>query len=257
MDAFNLTGPQQEVINDIPYSVLRETVRDYILNQQFRRDIYARGARRLTPLERQERLYDVAVVLTATPEEITFDADAGLGKVNLKPDIYQPIVEELADGDGGPKKIGDLAERPRLAGFGPGVLMEALAVLVGSGRAHPAQPEAAVEIATPRCRRLNTALIDRARTAGDVTCLASPVLGAGVNVGRFEQLFLGALMRGAKKPDDWAQDVWSTLAKQNQAIIKDGGVLQGADKNLEELRAQAKAFEDKRLSLLRRLYIVD
>lgn len=257
MDAFNLTPAQQEVVNEIPYSVLRETVRDYILNQQFRRDIFARGARRLTPLERQERLHDMSIVLTSAPEDVTFEADAGLGKVNLKPEIYRPIIDELAADGGGPKRIGDLAERPALAGFVPGTLMEGLAVLVGSGRAHPAQSETAVELTTPRCRNLNNALIDRARTAGDVTCLASPILGAGVNVGRFEQMFLGAHLRGLRKPAEWAQDAWQTLAKQNQAIVKDAVVLQGAEQNLEELRVQANHFHDKRLGLLRRLNIVD
>jgi hypothetical protein len=257
MDAFNLTQPQQELVNEIPYTVLRETVRDYILNQQFRRDIFARGARRLAPLERQERLHDMSIALTVAPDDIAFEADAGLGTVNLKPEIYRPIIDELAADGGKPKRIGDLAAQPNLAGFAPGTLMEGLAVLVGSGRAHPAQSEAAIEIAAPRCRKLNAALIDRARTAGDVTCLASPVLGAGVNVGRFEQMFLGAYLRGKRKPADWAQDAWQTLARQNQAIVKDTVVLQSAEQNLEELGVQATHFHDKRLSLLHRLGIVD
>ncbi len=46
MDAFNLTQAQRDVVNAIPYGVLRETVRDYMLNRQFRRDLYTRGARR-------------------------------------------------------------------------------------------------------------------------------------------------------------------------------------------------------------------
>jgi SAM-dependent methyltransferase len=256
MDAFNLTPQQQEIVNEIPYAVLRETVRDYLLNQQFRRDIFMRGARRLHPLERQERLNSLSIVLAIAPEDMAFEADAGLGKVSLKKDIYQPIIDELADGDGGPKRIGDLAKRPKLAAFADGVLLEGLAVLVGSGRAHPAQDEATRELADPRCRRLNAALVDRARTAGDVTCLASPVLGAGLPVGRFEQMFLGAYERGLKRPAEWANDAWETLARQNQAIIKDGAVLQGADKNLAELRDQATAFQDKRFSLLKRLGIV-
>ncbi len=257
MDAFNLTAGQQEVLNGIPYSVLRETIRDYLLNQQFRRDVYIRGARRLAPLERQERLYNQRIALTVAAEDMTFEADAGLGKVNLKTDIYQPIVDELAADGGRPKTIGELAERPKLAALPPGALVEATAVLVGSGRAHTAQSEAEIEIAEPRCRRLNAALIERARVGGDVTTLASPVLGGGVTVGRFEQMFLGALSRGLLRPAEWAADVWGTLAKQNQAIIKDGEILQGADKNLEELRSQAKVFHDKRLALLQRLKIAD
>jgi SAM-dependent methyltransferase len=255
MDGFNLTPAQQETLNAIPYSVLRETVRDYLLNQQFRRDIYARGARRLSPLERLERLNNIAVTLTTPAVDITHDVDAGLGKVNLKPEIYQPIVEALAADDAAPKRIGDLAKTPAIAALPGGALIEGLAVLIGSGRAHPAQSEADCALAAPRCQRLNAYLIDRARISGDVSCLASPVIGAGVPVGRFEQMFLGARARGLKTPQAWAKDAWDILATQNQAIIKNGAVLQGAEANLEELMSQARDLADKRLALLGRLQV--
>ncbi|MGI9169775.1 MAG: class I SAM-dependent methyltransferase [Caulobacteraceae bacterium] len=256
MDGFNLTGAQQEVLNAIPYSVLRETVRDYLLNQQFRRDIHTRCALRLSPLERRERLNDARVTLTVPKADITHEVEAGLGKVNLRPEIYQPIVDALARGDGAPARIGDLAKTPALADLPPGALIEGLAVLVGSGRAHPAQSDADHALAAPRCRQLNAWLIDRARISGDVSCLASPVIGAGVPVGRFEQMFLGARARGLTTPDAWAKDAWEVLSTQNQAIIKDGAVLQGADANLGELKTQAKALADKRLPMLRRLGVV-
>jgi hypothetical protein len=253
MDGFNLTPAQQEALGAIPYSVLRETVRDYLLNQQFRRDIYSRGARRLSPLERLERLGEARVTLTTPPADITHEVEAGLGKVGLKPEIYQPVIEALADADATPKRIGDLAKRPALAALPGGALIEALAVLIGSGRAHPAQSDADQALAAPRCRKLNAYLIDRARISGDVSCLASPVIGAGVPAGRFEQMFLGARARGLKTPQEWAKDAWDTLATQNQAIIKDGAVLQGAEANLGELRTQAKDLADKRLAMLQRL----
>lgn len=253
MDGFNLTAPQQEMLNAIPYSVLRETMRDYLLNQQFRRDLYARGARRLSPLERKERLDALAVTLTLSPGAITHEVEAGLGKVSLRPEIYQPIVDALAADACAPKCIGDLARAPELAALPPGALLEGLAVLVGSGRAHPAQSEADRALAAPRCRALNACLIDRARMSGDAGCLASPVIGGGVPVGRFEQMFLGARARGLTTPKAWAEDVWETLAAQNQAIVKDGAVLQGAEANLEELSAQANALAGPRLALLERL----
>jgi len=257
MDGFNLTQPQQEVLGDIPYSVLRETVRDYLLNQQFRRDVYTRGARRLSALERMERLYDLRVILNAPRADISYEVDAGLGKVGLRQDIYEPIVEALAAGAGGPQRIGDLALTPELAALPAGTLIEGLAVLIGSGRAHVAQSEAAIAAAAPRCRRLNAHLIDRSRVSGDVQWLASPVIGAGVAVGRFEQMFLAARARNLKTPSEWAADAWSILAKQNQSIIKDGAVLQGAEANVEELNHQAAAFMETRLPLLQRLGAID
>ncbi|MDQ2762271.1 MAG: methyltransferase regulatory domain-containing protein [Pseudomonadota bacterium] len=255
MDGFNLTSQQQEALGAIPYTVLRETVRDYLLNQQFRRDIYSRGARRLSPLERLERLGAVSVTLTMPAADIGHEVEAGLGKVGLKPEIYQPIVEALDVGGASPKRIGDLARLPRLSALPGGALIEALAVLIGSGRAHPAQSDADHALAAPRCERLNAYLIDRARISGDVSCLASPVIGAGVPAGRFEQMFLGARARGLATPEAWAKDAWAILATQNQAIVKEGKVLQGAQANLEELNSQARELAEKRLPMLQRLEV--
>ena len=140
LDGFNLSQQQREIINGIPYSVLRETVRDYMVNQQFRRDLYTRGARRLSPLERIERLHQQRITLSVAPDEIPFEVESGLGKVSLKGEIYAPIIEELAAGDSSVKTIGELAERPRIAALAPGALSEALSVLIGTGRPAPPRP---------------------------------------------------------------------------------------------------------------------
>ncbi|HLK25842.1 MAG TPA: class I SAM-dependent methyltransferase [Caulobacteraceae bacterium] len=255
--AYNLTAEQRDVLAGISYDVLRETVRDYMSNQQFRRDLYSRGSRRLTPLERIDLLNEVSVTLLVDPAEVPFEVEAGLGKVTLRPDVFQPVIDALAAGDGKPKRIGDMAELPEMASLPAGALVEALMVLIGAGRAHPVQAQDAIEIARPRCARLNAHLIDRARVSGDVSWLASPLTGSGVEVGRFQQLFLAARGRGLKKPEDWAKDAWGTLARQNQSLIKDGHVLATPEENLTELAGQAKWFAERRLTQLRRLEVID
>jgi SAM-dependent methyltransferase len=204
--AYNLTPEQRDVLAGISYDVLRETVRDYMLNQQFRRDLYSRGSRLLTPLERLDRLNDLSITLLVDAAEVPFEVEAGLGNVGLRQEIFGPVVEALAENDGAPKRVGDLAEQPSLAALPPGALVETLTVLIGAGRANPVQDAGSIEIARPRCQRLNAHLIERARVSGDVSWLASPVTGRGVEVGRFQQLFLAARARGLKKPEDWARD---------------------------------------------------
>jgi hypothetical protein len=257
LDGFNLTAPQRELLNGLPAGVLRETVRDYLLNAQFRRDVYTRGAARLSALERLEQLRALRVILLSPPAEAGQAVDAGLGKVSLKDDIYKPVIAALEADDGAPKLIGDLADDPKLAALPPGALIESLAVLIGAGRAHPAQSDEDIAAAEARCHRLNAHLIGRARISGEVTWLASPVIGAGVQVGRFEQMFLGARAKGHKKPAEWAEDAWRTLSQQNQSIIKNGEVLKTAEANLEELNLQARALAGDRLTLLQRLKVVD
>jgi SAM-dependent methyltransferase len=257
IDGFNLTAGQREVLGSISYTVLRETVRDYLINAQFRRDLYTRGAPRLSPLERLERMRRLRISLVRLPSDGDLTIDAGLGQVSLRKDIYEPVIEALAAEDAAPKSVSTLMDDPKLATLPPGALMESLAVLVGSGHAHPAQTDEEIASVESRCRRLNAHLIERARISSDISCLASPVIGAGVPVGRFEQMFLGARAAGEKRPADWAQSAWSTLARQNQSIIKNGELLQTAEANLEELGAQAKTLSQGRLGLLQRLKVVD
>ncbi len=121
----------------ISYDVLRETVRDMPNQQQFRRDLYgSRSVPADAPLERLDRLNDLEVTLMVDPAEVPFEVEAGLGNVGLRQDIFRPVVEALAEKDGAPKRIGDLAEQPSFAALPPGALVEALTVLTGAGRAN-------------------------------------------------------------------------------------------------------------------------
>jgi hypothetical protein len=257
IDAVNLTAPQSELLNSLPLGDMRETVRDYLTNRQFRRDLFTRGARRLSALERQERLDEVRITLIVGEADVPFEVETALGNIGLREDIYAPIIEALVQDASAPKTIGELARSPKLASLRRSALHEGLAVLIGTGRAHPARTDAEIAVTAPRTARLNAHFMSRARTAGDITYLASPVIGGGVAVGRFEQVFLGARASGAKTPDEWAASAWATLVSQDQKIIKDGEVLATPEANLAELKAQASALAGDRLALLKRLRVVD
>ena len=63
VDAVNLTVEQQKFLNDIPDSMFRETVRDFMCNTQFRRDYWVKGGRMLNAIERGESLRAQRVIL--------------------------------------------------------------------------------------------------------------------------------------------------------------------------------------------------
>ena len=105
-----------------------------------------------------------------------------------------------------------------------------------------------------RSKALNTHLFSRARFSQDVVFLASPVIGGGVGVGRFQQLFLLARQTGRPQPEAWAQFVWEILNAQGQRLVKEGKTFETPEENLAELQAQAKEFA-KRLPILQALGI--
>ncbi|MDR3511073.1 MAG: class I SAM-dependent methyltransferase [Caulobacteraceae bacterium] len=257
LDELNLTPEQIQMLAGLPDPLQRESVRDFLVYQTFRRDLYVRDARALAPQDRGERLARQRVALTVEAAAVAYDVTGEGEEVALTEDLYAPIIAALAAGDGGPKTIAELFGDPEVARLPPGLVLDAIAVLIGSGRAHPAQSEVAVQAARAPCLRLNAHLARRARTSGEVRYLASPVIGAGVKVPRLEQLFLAARADGADGPDAWAAEVDAVFATQGLAVVKDGRTLETEAETRAELARLARAFEADRLPLLRRLGVAD
>ena len=100
----------------ISHPVLRQSVRDYFVNQQFRRDIFAKGYRRLTQLEQNEALRQQAFVLLMNADDVPMKVAGSLGEATLQEEIYRPIIQALADDGYAPKT---LASSPRIPSSAP------------------------------------------------------------------------------------------------------------------------------------------
>jgi hypothetical protein len=128
--------------------------------------------------------------------------------------------------------------------------------LVRGGGLFFVQSEATISKARKASDKLNAHLVPKARSSGEIAFLSSPVIGGGVSVGRFQQLFILALAQNRKAPADLARYVWDILAAQGQKIVKDGAPLETAEENIAELTLQAQAFVDKQLPILKALQVV-
>ena len=118
------------------------------------------------------------------------------------------------------------------------------------------QDDAAANKARKTCAAINAHLMQSARSMVELTYLASPVVGGGVQCARMQQLFLLAMKEGHKQPADWARYAWGILAMQNQRLLKDGKALETPEENLADLTGQAEAFAAKQLPILKALQIV-
>jgi SAM-dependent methyltransferase len=253
LDALNLTPEQQAFLKDIPDPNFRETVRDYMVCQQFRRDYWVKGPRKMTPLEQVEAIRKQRVILTANRPDVSLKATGALGEATLKEEVYGPILDALADNK--PKTIGQVETLVADKGINFAALTQAAMVLIGTGALSPAQEDKTIAKARTATDKLNAHLMQKARSSTDISFLASPVTGGGVTVGRFKQLFLLAKASGRKTPEDWATHVWQILSAQNQRLIKDGATLESPEDNLAELTAQARQFAAKELPILHALGI--
>jgi hypothetical protein len=195
-DPLNMTPEQMAFLQGIGDLTFRETARDFIINQQFRRDLWIRGPRRLTSLEHVEAHGQIRHVLVSAKADISPKVAAKQGEVTMNAAIYDPIIAVMADHQ--PRTAAEIEQAVSHSGINMAQLISALGVLTGVGALAPIQADETIKAARSFTDKLNHALQLKARSSNDVGFLASPVTGGGVPVNRFDQLFLLARRDGAK-----------------------------------------------------------
>ena len=128
--------------------------------------------------------------------------------------------------------------------------------MTNSGQLMPCQDKTAIDKVKKNCDKLNAYLCQRAETSTDIAFLASPVLGGGIAVGRFQQMFTAIYKRGKKDLDSLVKDTWNILNAQGQRLIKEGKTLQTPEENINEIRSMANIFLQNGLPILKALQII-
>lgn len=247
-DEVNLSAEAQAMVRETGNEILQETLRDYFVNRFFRRDIFQRGRRRLSPVEQFDLLQETRFGLQVAPADVPMKITSSVGEVGLQEEIYRPLLQALGADSHRFKSLKEL--RGMLPQINPGQVWQAVRILVGLGHVFPGQDSELAEQVRGRCRTLNRALCQRARYSADFLFLASPEAGSGVMVQRIEQLYLGAREDGHKKPEDWAQVAWSVLERQAFRVRKGDRTLEKPEENVAELTRLAHEFAEKRLPIL-------
>lgn len=254
VNAINLSAQQQTFLNEIPDEQFRQSVRDFMVNQQFRKDYWVRGARRLSVLQQAQALQQLRVVLTTPRSLVPTKVQGTLGEATLTEAVYGPVLDALADHK--PRTLAQIDAVVQQQGVAFAGLQEAVLILSGAGHLALAQDDAVAAKARKQTDRLNAHLLGLARGSNDIAFLSSPVTGGAVAANRFEQLFLLAGAQGRKQPTDWAQAAWQVLQLTGQRLVKDGKALEAEADNLAELTRQAQEFAEKRLPVFRALQVV-
>ncbi|HWH87661.1 MAG TPA: class I SAM-dependent methyltransferase [Pseudomonas sp.] len=253
VDPLNLSAEGMDFLETIEHPIMREQARDYFVNQHFRRDLYVRGATRLSAAERRARMLHSRFVLLQPVHTVAASVTGPAGEATLQPEIYNPVLDALAAQDYAAKSMRHLLSEANPLTYDD--LEQALAVLIGMGAVAPCQSEAAEAQVSGRCAALNLQLCKRSLYGANIQTLASPVTGGGVTVSRFQQLFLISSKQGKQHPAEWAQLAWGVISEQGEVLIKDGQPLLTAEANIAELTEQAQVFAEQSLPVLKALKI--
>lgn len=253
LDIINLTVEQQAFLKAIPDPIFRETVRDFMVNQQFRRDYWVRGPRPINPVEQTDLLRKQRIVLIRPRAEVALKATGLLGEASFAQNVYGPILDFLADYR--PRSLAEIEEAVAAVGVNFSQVLQAAMVLAGKGDVVSAVGQEPDAKAQAQCGRFNLHVLDKARSSGELSYLASPLTGGAMQVGRFHQLFMLSITKGGKTPASWASFAWKTLSGQGLKLVKDGKQLTTDTENLAELNTQATEFADKWLPIMKALGI--
>ena len=250
-DDLNFTNETKDFLMNIRHPLVREEVRDYYINRQFRKDLYIKGARKLHPREQVRRILGTRYVLQKTgPEALKC---AGYNKtLAIKEEWTRAVVEYLAADNNSPKDFtGFLETHPEIS---ERILLIFLRAMVRTETLAPCQPEDMVEKAKWYCDRLNRFICESSMLEEKINYLASPLTGCGIALDRIQQMFLHLLQNGVDR-EAIPREVQSILSSQGQNLIKDGEVLQEAD-GLHVLEEKFVSFESKTGPLLQVLRIM-
>ncbi len=252
VDDICVTTEQAAMLTDERDPVRREALRDIMVNEQFRCDLYRKGEVPHTERSAVGGWFNTRLVLT---RHITDDPLAIMwrqGAVTLDEAVLRPVLDALRDG---PVSVKDLLGAGVFGAQSWGDILRLLRILIGEGVISPALPQEGYDARAAQCASLNRAICTRAEDSETLRFLASPVTGSGHAVDRFEQLFLLALAEGLQTPQEWAELAWTILAPQGQRLLRGGKILQSDDENLAELVLNATRFQDQKLPILHSLGI--
>ena len=248
MDNVALPQPAQALLNEIADPVRRQQARDYVVNQQFRRDVFIKGAVPINQVQRGSALSATRIALMKSKDKISLEVPFPVGVCKLRPEIYTPILEQLTSG---PKTLAELIQALAPQKIDQGSIVQAAMVLAGTGDVAPALGAQQEAQCRQQAERFNTAMLQRATTSGEIYYLASPVIGSGVPVTRLEMLMLLAV----RSKTDPARFVWQSVAPQGVRMMVEGKRLYTEEENLTEIGKRAEEFKVERLPLLKGLGI--
>ncbi|HTG37653.1 class I SAM-dependent methyltransferase [Sphingomonas sp.] len=250
---YSMRAQDAKLLAGIRHPLMRETVRDYLVNQKFRTDIFVKGARPLNGVDARGLWMDTSFTLTVPMSAMSFKHATPMGELSLDESIYRPLVTMLADDGYRAKSVVEIAER--LGAFDIRELLSGLMMLSGLGVAQPARK--AGEAERRQCDALNLYLCHQALSSADIQVLASPVLGGGKAMPQEHQLVVMAILAGMQTPQEQALYLDSVFQAHNLKLRRDGIAAGSGQDAIHEFEGIATRFHaDGHAALLRALCIL-
>jgi trans-aconitate methyltransferase len=250
--SFCATPELVPLVQAAPDIALRELLKDYVSNKQFRRDVYVKGGTRIIGGDLDRRYEEIAFALTNRPKGLPENWPIPRGSAQLGTKALELIFGML---EKGPATGAELRAEARRLGL-PGVELPAvLEVLIHNGAVNPCRPDFAT-VDTAPARRLNEMVFESAFTRDGHQYLASPVLGSAIPIQPFERM-AGPVAIGNHGTSDpgLAAMLFDRFEARGVRITRDGKPLERSEATTAEIAASFHEFRDRALPRWRALGI--
>lgn len=186
-EEFNITAQGVAFLNSVENKIFREQLKDYFTNRQFRVDLYARAARRISIFEAREKLLNTKFMLTRLASEFDFKADTARGTIDLMKDRYENLLNILESSAYSPKSLREIIALSKLS-FPQA--MSSIMLLIHQGMASVAQD--VNEAILSQTRAYNAYLFSQQSMRLSSLYVASPVCACAIVMSESEQIFAKA-----------------------------------------------------------------
>ncbi len=247
-----MTEAQKEKLALAETPALRETLRDYIMPRTFRKDIFVRGLRRIDVRRVRALTLQTRLALVAPRPSISLSFRMPVGQVTITPDVYNPILDALAER---PHTVAELLDLPEIRQHSRADAVEIAGMLCGFEYAVPVAADRAGDTADI-VRRFNLAVARRSpyAKANHRIGLAAASIGNGVYSTVVDCLGFLALDHGVPpEPEAMAAFAFTPFAERGETLMHDGKPIEDEDEARRHLGDTMKTFVRDRLPLYRQL----
>ena len=240
----------RQLLEHEPSPSVRATLIDIAVNQSFRRDVFCRGAQRLTATEQLGRLGALRFRLQLPKPLQSYDFGTSYGTVRGDTDAYRRAEQAL---EGGPLELAAWAEA---ADIELQQLAQLAAFLLTWNRIGLDRGEAG-EAAVAGVQAANQRIGELREAGAPYTWLGAPRIGTGLWMSLSEQLLTQGLAAGISG-ELLASLVRGTLLAAGGTILgKKGEPITNPTAQLKILQQQAGQLEREELAWLQNLGVVE
>jgi len=227
-----LPPPLVELINSETDAVLRETIRDLVTAQSFRRDIYIKGGVPYWPGDRSNALSECRFIATdlvaKKASEDDFEFHGGAFTMKGKSSVYQPILEAFGQ-DGNSLLEGLKAVKTQSLG----VFLQNVALLVHGGWL---SLEGENQDNFKASKSLNRATSNAILLGAPYRFLCCPRIQSSVSIGDIDFMIIGLIQDGAGQAD-LKDRLTRRMQELGKRFVHDGKPIDGT------IEAESKAIE--------------